>query len=75
MIPRKFRFYAFSFVMSLLMSGVMSLVMLSVEHANVFEAFSQWPKAWVISMLVAFPTSILVVPTTKKLVHRIVAAK
>lgn len=75
MIPRKFHFYTFSFVMSLLMSGVMSLAILLTGHLNVFEAFSHWPKTWVISMLIAFPTSLLVVPTTKKLVHRIVATK
>lgn len=75
MIPSKFHFYVFSFVMSLFMSGVMSLAMLSVDNPNVFEAFLLWPKAWGISMLVAFPTSMLVVPATKRLVNRIVVTK
>jgi len=75
MIPRKFHFFAFSFVMSLLMSGVMSLAMISVDNSNVLAALPLWPKAWFASMLVAFPTSILVGPATKRLVNRIVAAK
>lgn len=75
MLPNKFHFYAFSFVMSLLMSGVMSLAILSIDHSNVLEALSLWPKAWGISMLVAFPTSMLVVPITQKLVQRVVAPK
>lgn len=75
MLPRKFHFYAFSFVMSLFMSGVVSLAMLSVDHPNVFEAFTMWPKAWVVSMLVAFPVSLFVVPVTQRLVSKIVTDK
>lgn len=74
MIPRKFHFHTFSFFMSLLMSGVMSFAMLSLESTSVVQAMIRWPEAWAVSMLVAFPVSMLVVPLTQKLVSRIVAA-
>lgn len=73
MIPKRFHFHTFSFFMSLLMSGVMSLAMLSLEPIALIEAISSWPRAWAISMLVAFPVSLLVVPLTQRLVARIVA--
>lgn len=75
MLPKKFHFYAFSFVMSLFMSGVMSLAMLSVEQSNVFKVISLWPKAWGVSMIVAFPVSLVVVPVAQRLVAKIVTDK
>ena len=75
MIPHRFRFQTFSFFMSLLMSGVMSLAMLSFEVSTIAELVAQWPKAWGISMLVAFPVSLIVVPVTQKLVSRIVLSE
>jgi len=75
MIHNRFQFYIFSFFMSLLMSGVMSLAMLILESTILSEVFAKWPKAWAVSMLVAFPVSLLIVPITQRLVSRIVAAK
>ena len=74
MIPHKFRFHTFSFFMSLFMSGVMSLAMLSIELADLHRVISQWPGAWTISMLVAFPLSMVIVPMTQRLVSRIVVS-
>ena len=75
MIPSKLQFYSFSFVMSFLMSGLMSLTMLAFETAELLEIFFHWPKAWAISMLVAFPASLFVVPLTQRLVSKIVTQK
>ena len=75
MIPHKFQFHTFSFFMSLLMSGVMSLAMLSIELASVIEVLTRWPRAWGISMLVAFPISMVIVPVTQKLIARIVVSE
>ena len=72
MIPYRFQFYTFSFFMSLMMSGIMSLVILSLELPTITEFVMQWPLAWGISMLVAFPVSMIVVPVTQKLVSNIV---
>ena len=72
MIPKRFQFYVFSFFMSLLMSGVMSLSMLAFQSATLIDVIASWPGAWAISMLVAFPVSMLVVPLTQRLVSKIV---
>ena len=73
MIPKRFHFHTFSFFMSLLMSGVMSLAMLLMDTDSWIEAITNWPEAWAVSMLVAFPVSMLVVPVTQRLVSRLVA--
>ena len=73
MIPKRFHFHAFSFFMSLLMSGVMSLAMLTINSATLIEVIKNWPEAWAVSMLVAFPVSLLVVPFAQRLVSKIVA--
>lgn len=73
MIPKRFQFHIFSFFMSLLMSGVMSLAMLTMNSATLVQVIKNWPGAWVLSMLVAFPSSLLVVPLTQRLVSKIVA--
>ncbi|HBA35274.1 MAG TPA: DUF2798 domain-containing protein [Gammaproteobacteria bacterium] len=75
MIPRRFQFQTFSFLMSLLMSGVISLAMLSLELAAVMDVITQWPRAWGMSMLIAFPVSMVTVPITQKLVSIIVASE
>lgn len=73
MIPKRFHFHTFSFFMSLLMSGVMSLAMLMIEAEKSIEIMAKWPEAWSISMLVAFPVSMFIVPLAQKIVSRIVA--
>ncbi|MBR9910416.1 MAG: DUF2798 domain-containing protein [Gammaproteobacteria bacterium] len=75
MIPHKFQFQTFSFLMSLMMSGAMSLAMLSVELGAFIDVIIRWPRVWGISMLVAFPISIVIVPITQKLVARIVVSE
>jgi hypothetical protein len=67
MIPHKLEALAFSFVMSFLMSGVMSATMLILESTTLSEAFVKWPNSWLIAMLVAFPFSLIVVPLTRRL--------
>ena len=73
MIPKKYQFQTFSFFMSLMMSGVMSITMLTIELTAFTDVITQWPQAWAISMLVAFPLSMAVVPITLKLISKLVA--
>lgn len=73
MIPNKLQFHTFAFVMSFFMSGVMSLSMLALDSTTLADAFANWPSAWAIAMLVAFPFSLMVVPLTQSLVSKIVA--
>lgn len=74
MIPKRFHFYTFSFFMSLLMSGTMSLAMLFIDATTLAEILSKWPQAWTISTLVAYPVSMLVMPLTTRLVSKLVAS-
>ena len=73
MIPKKYQFQTFSFFMSLMMSGVMSLAMLTIELTAFMDVITQWPQAWGVSMLVAYPLSMAVVPITQKLISKLVA--
>lgn len=72
MLPKRLHTYAFSLVMSLFMSGVMSLVLLSVEYQSFSLVMLLWPKAWGISLIVAFPVSLFVIPVTQRLVSKII---
>lgn len=72
-IVKRFHFHTFSFFMSLLMSSVMSLAMLTIKSATLIAVIKNWPEAWAVSMLVAFPVSLAVVPLTQRLVSEIVA--
>jgi len=60
-------FYLFSTIMSIVMSGGMSLAM-ALLHGSFSDALSNWPTAWFTSFLVALPLSILVVPITQRVV-------
>ncbi len=57
------------FIMVAIMTCVVTLVMALLN--NNFEFF-KWIKGWGISFLVAFPTVLLVMPFTKKLVSTLV---
>ncbi|WP_449287052.1 DUF2798 domain-containing protein [Marinobacter sp. PE14] len=64
-------FLLFSTIMSLIMSGGMSLAM-ALMTVGLTEAVETWPMAWVTSFLVALPFSLVVVPVTKRGVNFIV---
>lgn len=68
MINRKHHRIAFGFFMSLLMSGIMSLVISIFNVGLVSDIVSIWLRAWAFAFAVAFPTILVVGP----LVHRLV---
>lgn len=74
MIPHKLEALAFSFVMSFLMSGVMSATMLFLQSTTIYEAIIKWPQAWLIALLVAFPFSLIIVPLTRRLMAMIIVS-
>lgn len=73
MIPKKFYSYTFAFFMAFLMSGIMSLTLLSIELKDLIDVILVWPEKWSVSMAIAFPTSLLVVPMIQKMLSKIVA--
>ena len=72
MIAPKYEFGVFAFVMSLIMSGVISFAMLTFELGITPDVLVNWPQMWAKSLLVAFPTSLVVVPYAKKWVGSMV---
>jgi len=74
MIPARFAPLAFGFVlsglMSLLVSGIATL-----RHAGLADGFaSLWALAWLTSWPAVFPVVLVVAPLTRRVVQRVVAA-
>lgn len=68
MIDRKYHRLVFAFFMSLLMSGIMSLVISVFNVGLVENIFFIWLKAWLFAFAVAFPSLYVVSPLVHKLV-------
>ncbi|GAB3039101.1 DUF2798 domain-containing protein [Bowmanella dokdonensis] len=73
MIPVKYASYVFSFFMSLLMSGIMSLAISIINLGWVDNMLSIWLRAWSMAFIIAFPTIIAVTPVVRKLVSLVLA--
>jgi Protein of unknown function (DUF2798) len=69
-LPASFNVVALPFVLSVLMSGIVSGIATVKSLGFVSGVAMQWLGAWGTSWLVAFPTLLLILP----LVRRIVAA-
>jgi len=73
MIPARFAPVLFGFILSGLMSCIVSLI----ATVRVLDAGSPlmapWMTSWVFSWMVAFPTVLVVAPMTRRIVARIVA--
>ncbi len=71
MIPARFEPVAFVFVLSSLMSFLVSGIS-TLRAAGLTEAFvSLWFGAWIASWIVAFPVALVVVPVARKVVRRL----
>jgi hypothetical protein len=71
MLPAKFAPILFSFILSIMMSCVVS----GIATYNVFGLldgfFNFWMMAWLKSWLVAFPSILVVAPLTRRLVGKL----
>jgi len=75
MISAKYQKIAFSLIMALFMSGIMSFV-ISVFNVGLIEnIFTIWIKAWSFAFIVAFPTIMLISPIVQKIVSRLISTK
>ncbi|MCX7565729.1 DUF2798 domain-containing protein [Sulfitobacter sp. F26169L] len=74
MIPARFAPVLFGFILS----GLMSCMVSAIATFRVIDAgdtfVSAWMASWIFSWAVAFPTVLLVAPVTRRIVARIVAA-
>ncbi|MGB3245999.1 MAG: DUF2798 domain-containing protein [Sulfitobacter sp.] len=74
MIPARFAPILFGFILSGLMSFMVSGIA-TLRAAGPVEGFtSLWISAWVPSWLVAFPAVLVVAPITRRLVAKLVRA-
>lgn len=74
-MPVRFAPYLFGFVLSGLMSGVVSAIA-TLRNAGLVDGVTGlWLNAWLLSWLVAFPVVLVVAPTTRRLVARAIKAQ
>jgi len=72
MIPRRFEQIAFGFVLSGLMSSIISAIS-TFRAVGVIPNFAGvWMGAWILSWIIAFPVVLVVAPLSRRIVHRLV---
>ncbi len=72
MIPKKYETIVFAFVMSSLMSFIMSGV-ITIINIGIPPNFIQlWLKAYGSAFMIAFPTVLFVVPVVRKIVAKLI---
>lgn len=71
-MPSRFAPYLFGFILSGLMSAVVSGIATLRNAGLVDRLFGLWMNAWLLSWLIAFPVVLVVAPITRKLVARVV---
>ena len=74
MIPVRFVPVAFGFVLSALMSLLVSGISTFRMAGLVDQFFSLWAGAWLPSWLIAFPVVLVVAPVTRRIVSGLVKA-
>ena len=73
-MPSRYAPFLFGFVLSGLMSLIVSGVA-TLRNAGFGDGFSaMWINAWLLSWLVAFPVVLVVAPVTRRLVAMVVKA-
>ena len=75
MIPARFAPVLFGFILSGLMSCVVSLIATLRAIGLPPEFLSIWLPSWAFAWAVAFPTVLVVAPRTQKLVARLTGPK
>jgi hypothetical protein len=74
MIPSRFAPAAFGFILSALMSFVVSGISTFRNAGPVDGFFGLWVGAWVPSWLIAFPIVLVVAPVARRIVNGLVRA-
>ena len=69
MIPARFAPVVFGFILSGLMSCIVTFRVLDAND----PMLASWLSAWIYSWMVAFPTVLLVAPLTRRIVAKLVA--
>jgi len=73
-LPARYAALVMPFVLSLLMTCVISAISTLQALGPGAEFLGTWPRAWALSWLIGFPTLLLVLPVVRRIVALIVAA-
>ncbi len=71
-IPKRYEAYAFGFLLSGMMSAVVSMIATIRAAGFTPEVPHLWITSWPISWAVAFPAVLVVAPIVRKILARIV---
>ena len=71
-MPTRFAPYLFGFILSGMMSAIVSGIATLRNAGLVDGVFGLWMNAWLLSWLIAFPVVLVVAPITRQLVARVV---
>jgi energy-converting hydrogenase Eha subunit A len=75
-IPRKLPARYGALVMPLILSGMMTVIISGISTVNALGftpvVLHDWPRAWLISWAVAFPTLLAVLPVVRRLTALVV---
>lgn len=71
-LPRRFGALVTPFLLSLLMTCVVSAISVLKTQGPGPEAIGAWPTAWLVSWLVAFPVLLLMSPLVRRLTGLVV---
>ncbi|WP_169569940.1 DUF2798 domain-containing protein [Sneathiella limimaris] len=72
MVPQRFEHILFGFILSGLMSFIVSGISTLRAIGWHDDFFLSWVGAWVPSWMVAFPVVLFVAPLTRRIVHKLV---
>ncbi len=73
MISKKYESLLFSFIMALIMTGLMSLIITWFNLGWSSHFIHQWLRAYWRAFLIAFPIVLLILPSVKRFVHSLIA--
>jgi hypothetical protein len=71
-LPARYAHVATGFVLSVIMTCIISAVSTLLALGATAEFLVRWPIAWVSSWVIAFPTVLFVLPVVRRVVARVV---
>ncbi|MFT4090033.1 MAG: DUF2798 domain-containing protein [Asticcacaulis sp.] len=71
-LPARYMAIVMPFLLSLMMSGLISLVMLILHGGLTSHLLPDWIRAWAIAWVIAFPSVLCILPLVRKLATLIV---
>ena len=71
-LPMKALVVVIPFMVSFIMSGVISFVSMVRSLGLGFHVFSPWVSVWMFSWMIAFPTILVVLPLARKMAMKLV---